>query len=179
MSIRIRHWRQDDIEVVRYILWETWKDSYAGFIPVDDLLTYFNEQYTPQKLEEQYNDANVKGFIAEYNEVAVGYEKTFYNEKENRFYVHQLYILSAYQNLGLGKKLMRSAAEAAHSMDMDKIWLGVMVKNELAVLWYKKMGYEIVNNAPFTMGKTTVDHFIGFVPVGKILKIEKSVGNEG
>lgn len=169
MSIAIRHWRQDDLEVVRYILWETWKDSYAGFIPVDDLLTYFNEQYTLKKLEEQYNDTNVKGFIADYDEVAAGYEKTYYNEKENRFYVHQLYILSAYQNLGLGKKLMKSAAGVAQSMGIDKIWLGVMVKNEPAVSWYKKMGYEIVETAPFTMGKTTVDHFIGFVPVGRIL----------
>ena len=178
MSMSIRHWRQDDFEVVRNILWETWKDSYASFIPVDDLLMYFNEQYTLKKLEEQYNDANVTGFIAEYNEVAAGYEKTYHNEKENRFYVHQLYILPAHQNIGLGKKLMKSAAEVARSMGYDKIWLGVMVKNESAVSWYKKMGYEIVENTPFTMGNTSVDHFIGFVPVGKILKVEKPVGNE-
>jgi len=44
-----------------------------------------------------------------------------------------------------------------------------MVKNEPAVSWYKKMGYEVVENAPFTMGKTTVDHYIGFVPFGRIL----------
>ena len=83
--------------------------------------------------------------------------------------MHQLYILSVYQNLGLGKKLMKSAAELAQSMGLDKIWLGVMVKNEPAVSWYKKMGYEVVENAPFTMGKTTVDHYIGFVPFGRIL----------
>jgi hypothetical protein len=35
------------------------------------------------------------------------------------------------------------------------------------------MGYEVVENAPFTMGKTTVDHFIGFVPVERILAGEK------
>jgi hypothetical protein len=35
------------------------------------------------------------------------------------------------------------------------------------------MGYEVVENAPFIMDKTTVDHFIGFVPVGRILTGDK------
>jgi ribosomal protein S18 acetylase RimI-like enzyme len=173
VSINIRPWHQDDLEVVRYILWETWKESYSSFIPVDDLLAYFNEHCTSKILLEQYNDTKVTGFVAEYDEVIAGYEKTYYNKNENRLYVHQLYILSVYQNLGLGKKLMKSAAELAQAMGLDKIWLGVMVKNESAVAWYKKMGYEVVENAPFTMGKTTVDHFIGFVPVGRILTGEK------
>ncbi len=173
MSINIRQWRQNDIEVVRNILWETWKESYSNFIPVDDLLEYFNENYTSKKLTEQYNDAKVSSFIAEYDDVVAGYEKTYYNEKENRLYVHQLYILSAYQNLGLGKKLMKLAAERAKSMGLDRIWVGVMIKNESAVGWYKKMGYEIVENTPFTISKTTVDHFIGFIPVERILAGDK------
>jgi len=169
VSINIRPWNKDDLEVIRYILWETWKDSYSSFIPVDDLLDYFNENCSSKKLTEQYSDANIIGFVAEYDDIVAGCEKTFYSEKENRLYVQQLYILSVYQNLGLGRKLLRSAAERAKTMGLDKIWIGVMVKNESAIAWYKKFGYEVVENAPFTMGKTTVDHFIGFVPVGKIL----------
>jgi diamine N-acetyltransferase len=173
VSINIRPWQQDDLEVVRYILWETWKESYSSFIPVDDLLAYFNDHYTAKILAEQFSDTKVIGFVAEYDNVIAGYEKTYYNEEENRLYVHQLYILSVYQNLGLGKKLMKSAAERAKSMGLDKVWLGVMVKNESAVAWYEKMGYEVVENAPFTMGKTTVDHFIGFVPITRILTGDK------
>jgi ribosomal protein S18 acetylase RimI-like enzyme len=169
VSISIRSWHQDDLEVVRYILWETWKESYSSFIPVDDLLEYFNEHYTSKILAEQYNDTKVIGFVAEYADIIAGYENTYYSEKENRLYVRQLYILSVYQNLGLGKKLIKSAAEQAKSMGLNKIWLRVMAKNESAIAWYKKMGYEVVENAPLTMGKTTVDHFIGFIPVGRIL----------
>jgi diamine N-acetyltransferase len=169
LSANIRTWHQDDLEVVRYILWETWKESYSSFIPVDDLLSYFDENYTSKIIAEAYHDTNVTGYVAEYDGVIAGFEKTHYHEKENRLYVQQLYVLSVYRNLGLGRNLMKSAGEQARSMGLDKIWLGVMVKNESAVAWYKKMGYEIVENAPFTMGKTTVDHFIGFIPVGRIL----------
>jgi ribosomal protein S18 acetylase RimI-like enzyme len=169
VSINIRTWHQDDLELVRYVLWETWKESYSSFIPVDDLLVYFNEHCTLKIIAEQYLDTQMIGFIAEYDDVIAGCEKTYYSEKENRLYVQQLYVLPAYQNLGLGRKLMISAAERAQSLGLDKVWLGVMAKNESAVAWYKNMGYEVVENAPFTMGKTTVDHFIGFVPVGRIL----------
>jgi len=173
VSIKIRPWCQDDLEIVQYILLKTWKESYSSFIPVDDIMAYFDEYCTLKILAEQYSDTKVIGFIAEYDDVIAGYEKTIYNEKENRLYVHQLYVLSVYQNLGLGKKLIKSAAERAKSLELDKIWLGVMIKNEPAIAWYKKMGYEVVENTPFTMGKTTVDHFVGFIPVEKILTGEK------
>ncbi len=173
MSVNIRLWHQDDLELVQYVLWETWKESYSSFIPIDDLQAYFNENYSIKKIGEQYNDTKVIGFVAEYDNVIAGYEKTYHNEKENRLYVQQLYILPVYQNRGLGRMLMKSAAERSKSLGLDKIWLGVMVKNESAIAWYKKMGYEVVENAPFALGKTTVDHFIGFVPVGKILTGDK------
>ncbi len=173
MSINIRLWHQDDLKIVQYILWETWKESYSSFIPIDDLQVYFNENYTLEKLAEQYNDAKVTGFVAEYDDAIAGYEKTYCNEKENRLYVQQLYILPVYQNLGLGRKLMKSAAERAKSMGLENIWLGVMVKNKSAIAWYKKMGYEIVEDMPFTMGKTSVDHFIGFIQIEKILAGDK------
>ena len=64
---------------------------------------------------------------------------------------------------------MKSAAERAKSLGLEKVWLGVMIKNESAIAWYKKMGYEVVENLPFTMGRTTVDHFIGFIPIRRIL----------
>ena len=169
MNINICPCHQDDLETVSCILWETWKKSYSSFIPVDDLSLYFNEHCTSKKLAEQYNDTQAIGFVAECDNVIAGYEKTYYNEKENRLYVHQLYVLPAFQNLGLGKKLMKSAAERAKSLGLEKVWLGVMIKNESAIAWYKKMGYEVVENLPFTMGRTTVDHFIGFIPIRRIL----------
>jgi hypothetical protein len=64
------------------------------------------------------------------------------------------------------------AAERARSLGYDKVWLGVMEKNESAVLWYKHMGYEIVETTPFAMGGTAVNHHIGFVPLDRILSAD-------
>ena len=170
MSITIRPWVRDDLEIIRYLLWETWKDSYSSFIPVDDLTQYFNEHCTLKILSDQFGERNNIGFVAEYDDVIAGYENTFYHELEQRLYVRQLYILPVYQNLGIGRKLITAAAQRAKAVGRDKIWLGVMIKNESAVAWYKHMGYEVVEQTPFTMGHTKVDHYIGFIPIGGILK---------
>ena len=40
-----------------------------------------------------------------------------------------------------------------------------MVKNAQAVAWYKKMGFTVTETSPFVMGSTTVDHYIGYLPL--------------
>jgi ribosomal protein S18 acetylase RimI-like enzyme len=73
--------------------------------------------------------------------------------------------------LGLGKQLMAFAADHAKTYDLDRVWLGVMVDNTAALLWYQNMGYQIIEKTPFTLGKTTVEHYIGFIPVADIFQL--------
>lgn len=165
MNIFIRRWTQADLPTVQNLLLETWLDAYTSFIPRDDLVGYLHVQYSQAKLKALLGDPDVTGLVAESDGVVVGYAKLFHDRAQQRFYVHQLYILPARQGLGLGHRLMASAQERARELGADCIWLGVMVKNTQAVEWYKKMGYTITETAPFAMGSTTVDHFIGYLPL--------------
>jgi ribosomal protein S18 acetylase RimI-like enzyme len=168
VKITYRRWRVDDGECINRILRETWLNAYSNFIPCEDLLSYLDEHYNIDALKELVEDPDTVGFIAEVDDGAAGYEKTFYHREEIRLYVHQLYILPQYQGLGLGKQLMKFAAERAKTFNLDRVWLGVMVENSPALLWYQKMGFQIVEKEPFTMGKTNVDHYVGYVPVDRI-----------
>ena len=66
---------------------------------------------------------------------------------------------------GLGHRLMACAEERARELGADQIWLGVMVKNAQAMAWYKKLGFTAIETSPFVMGSTTVDHFVGYLPL--------------
>ncbi len=168
MKIIFRLWTKNDTETIRRILHETWIDSYSSFIPNEDLLGYLDSHYSEIEIIKSLSDPNAMGIITEVDDVPAGCIKLHYNENEKRLYVQQLYILSKYQKLGLGHKLMEFSAERAVLFNLDRVWLGVMIKNEKAVEWYKNMGYVITETAPFVMGKTNVDHYIGFVPIEKI-----------
>ena len=165
MTISIRRWLRADLLTIQRLLLETWLDAYAPFIPREDLAGYLNAQYSQPKLDALFEDPGVTGLVAEAGGVVIGYAKLYHAHAEQRFYVHQLYILPARQGLGLGHRLMACAEERARELGADQIWLGVMVKNAQVVAWYKKMGYTVTETAPFVMGSTTVDHYIGYLPL--------------
>jgi diamine N-acetyltransferase len=164
-SILTRRWRHDDLPAVQRLLLETWLDAYSPFIPREDVTGYLQKQYSQEKLEGLFADADVTGLVAEVDGAVSGYAKLYDARAEQRFYLHQLYILPSKQGLGLGHRLMACAEQRALELGADRIWLGVMVKNAHAVAWYKKMGYSVMQTEPFVMGSTTVDHYIGYVPL--------------
>ena len=137
---------------IQRLLLETWLDAYGSFIPREDLVGYLNTQYSQAKLEALFADPDVTGLVAEVDGAVVGYAKLYHARAEQRFYVHQLYILPARQGLGLGHRLMACAEERARELGADRIWLGVMVKNTQAVAWYKKMGFTVTETAPVRHG---------------------------
>ena len=165
INVLIRHWLQADLPAIQRLLLETWVDAYESFIPRADLIGYLHSQYSHAKLAALLADPDVTGLVAEVDGVVVGYAKLYHARAEQRFYMHQLYILPARQRLGLGHRLMAGAEARARELGADRIWLGVMAKNAQALAWYKKLGYTPVENAPFVMGSTTVDHYIGYLPL--------------
>jgi ribosomal protein S18 acetylase RimI-like enzyme len=165
MIISIRCWIRADLPTIQRLLLDTWLDAYGSFIPREDLVGYLHAQYSQAKLEALFADPDVTGLVAEVDGALVGYAKLYHARTEQRFYVHQLYILPARQGFGLGHRLMACAEERARELGADRIWLGVMVKNPQAVAWYKKMGLTVTETSPFVMGSTTVDHYIGYLPL--------------
>jgi diamine N-acetyltransferase len=165
MIISVRRWLQADLPTIQRLLLQTWLDAYGSFIPREDLVGYLHAQYSQSKLEALFADPDVTGLVAEVDGALVGYAKLYHARAEQRFYVHQLYILPPKQGLGLGHRLMACAEERARELGADRIWLGVMVKNAQAVAWYKKMGFTLTETSPFVMGSTTVDHYIGYLPL--------------
>jgi ribosomal protein S18 acetylase RimI-like enzyme len=161
----VRRLTRDDIPAVQRITWETWVDAYASFVPVEDLRAYFEDHYSTTRLADFLSEENSGGFIAECDGVAAGYARTSFKKEEARFYVQSLYVLPAYQGRGLGTKLLAASEKRALDFKVNAIWLGVMVQNVRTVEWYKRIGFSFVEEAPFTMAKSTVNHLIGYRPI--------------
>ncbi len=160
-DIKLRNWTKDDFPVVRNILLTTWKDTYS-FIPEKDIVTYFEDFYSEDRLIEILNDPFSKGIIAEVNSVPAGWLKLFEDLINKKFFVSSLYILPGFQGYGLGKRLLNEAYSIAKEKHFSKVWLGVMKQNIKALEWYKNLGFVFVEEEPFQMGLTEVMHLIGY-----------------
>jgi GNAT superfamily N-acetyltransferase len=167
MEIVIRPWQKGDLGVLRKITWQSWISTYSSFIPESDLKSYFDIHYTEASFLSMFGDPFIKGFIAEVNNQIAGYVRLFFNRDENRLYVPSLYLLPDFQGVDIGRRLLEAAEGYAAEKGVDELWIGVMVKNRQALVFYRKVGFQFVREEPFTMGKTTVSHLIGYKKLGR------------
>jgi ribosomal protein S18 acetylase RimI-like enzyme len=167
MTVVIRPWQKSDLASIRRITWESWISTYLSFIPESDLKSYFDIHYTEESLLRMFNDPSMGGFIAEMNGQAAGYARLLFNRDENRLYVSSLYFLPEFQGQGMGSRLLEAAEGYAAEKGLYEFWIGVMVRNSQALDFYRKVGFQFVREEPFSMGKTTVSHLIGYKKIGK------------
>lgn len=161
MEFIVRDWLETDLVKIKELLQITWLDAYT-FIPHEDLLCYLENNYNEKKFHETFLDKNNFGFVVESNNQIVAYLRNHINEEEKRFYVTSLYVLPSYQGFGLGNLLLNKAEEIAKRLEYYEIWLGVMSENIKSINWYKKKGFHFVEELPFQMCSTIVQHLIGF-----------------
>jgi ribosomal protein S18 acetylase RimI-like enzyme len=165
-DVLIREWSESDIPAVRHITWETWVATYADFVPAEDLRAYFDVHYTAEALGALMADPSDGGFLASCEGDPAGFVRTHWEEKEQRFYVSSLYVLPRFQGKGIGSALMAASEKKALAQGVNAVWLGVMEQNVRTLDWYRRTGFTFVEEAPFKMGKTTINHFIGFRNIG-------------
>ncbi|MBI2430216.1 MAG: GNAT family N-acetyltransferase [Ignavibacteriales bacterium] len=157
-----REWNMDDTAATQKVLLNTWIASYADFIPMKDIQWYFNNYYSDINFARLHDDPNIWSFVAEVKGHVVGYARGKINQEQNRFYLESLYVLPEFQGKGIGMELLKMVELKAKELQYLEIWLGVMVQNIPSLEWYKKLGFQFVEESPFQMGKTTVNHLIGF-----------------
>ena len=158
----IRPWTIGDIPDVRRIGWETWKATYGRFIPEEDLRAYHDEHYSVEALTRNFHRPSTRGYVALLRGKPAGYMIMSFNKDAGRCNVASIYVLPESQGYGLGSRLMQEAFRAAREANYDRVWLGVMSENAPTITWYRSLGFAFVEEAPFTMGRTTVRHLIGF-----------------
>ncbi|HUL20314.1 MAG TPA: GNAT family N-acetyltransferase [Thermodesulfobacteriota bacterium] len=167
MGITIRPWQRSDLASIRRITWESWISTYLDFIPESDLKSYFDIHYTERSLLDLFENLSMHGFIAATEGRVTGYARLFFSREENRLYVSSLYLLPECEGQGTGSRLIEAAEGYAREKGLSELWIGVMVENRRALDFYRKTGFQFVREEPFTMGKTTVSHLIGYKRVGR------------
>jgi ribosomal protein S18 acetylase RimI-like enzyme len=167
-AVCVRTWRADDIPIVRDIAWQTWRATYGSFIPVEDLRAYHDVWYTPAALRALLQSDGFTGLLLKVGEIPAGFARIRTDVPQSILSLSSMYVLPGLQGLGGGKALLYAAEDLGRRAGLRDVWLGVMVRNSRALSWYRTAGFRFVRLEPFRMGSTTVDHLIGFKPLGSV-----------
>lgn len=85
----------------------------------------------------------------------------------NSVYVESLAVLPAYQNLGIGSKLLEYVLEETKKRYIHEVFLHVHAADTHAIEWYKKKGFEQIDVVKNYYQQQELDH-----PDAVVLKIK-------
>lgn len=133
----------------------TFYQAFAKDNTESDMELFMNEQFTKECLIKEVEESAGIFLIAYDADEAVGYARIRVDNKlkhEAAIEVARIYALDKAIGKGAGKALMENCLQIAKDMQMKSIWLGVWEKNERAIAFYQKWGFEKFGEHEFLLG---------------------------
>lgn len=129
---------------------------------------FMNEQFTREKLMAELDDPQNIFLLAQEGENVLGYAKLRNGEKREEFgnkssiEIARIYAVQSAIGKGVGRQLMETCLEKAREMQREIIWLGVWEKNDRAISFYKKFGFEKFAEHEFLLGNDVQTDWLMF-----------------
>jgi ribosomal protein S18 acetylase RimI-like enzyme len=124
----------------------------------DDLLNYFEQTFSVQKIKSSILKPNNFYWIAYFNDLPVGYAKLKLNstnkfiDAPNQSQLQKIYVLKDFISKKIGFKLQEKLLLKAKNSKSKIIWLSVLKENTRALNFYKKNNFNIKGEHNFKIG---------------------------
>ena len=158
MSIAIRQATVEDAKLIADISHQTFYETFADCNTKEDMEKFLSEQFTKGRLMLEVG-AKQNCFLLAYddNEIA-GYVKLrdekppLLLESLNALEIARIYVVAGKIGKGIGAVLMQASIEIAKEKKKELLWLGVWEKNQRAIAFYTKWGFEKFDETDFLLG---------------------------
>ncbi|KAF0242512.1 MAG: acetyltransferase [bacterium] len=164
--MNIRYANENDSELLANLGHKTFYETFAEHNTPEDMASYLSVAFSVEKQICELKDPNAIFLIAEIEGTVVGYAKLRADNKcdsitgRKPIEMERIYSLKDYIGKGIGAKLMQASIKEAKDRGFDCLWLGVWERNERAILFYEKWGFNKVGSHVFMLGTDPQSDFI-------------------
>ena len=157
--MKIRKINIDDLETLRNLSIQTFKETFEEVNTEEDMQKYLDENLSIEKLKTELENPNSEFYFAENNDEILGYLKLNFKDaqteklEENHFEIERIYVLKAFLGQKIGQILFDKAIEIGREKNLEYVWLGVWEENHRAIRFYEKNDFEIFGKHDFVLGK--------------------------
>ena len=157
--MKIRKINIDDLEALRNLSIQTFKETFEEVNTEEDMQKYLLENLSIEKLKTELENPNSEFYFAENNDEILGYLKLNFKDaqteklEENHFEIERIYVLKAFLGQKIGQILFDKAIEIGREKNLEYVWLGVWEENHRAIRFYEKNGFEIFGKHDFVLGE--------------------------
>lgn len=163
-KFHIRQLMTDELHLVREIAYQTWPISYKHMISVNQINYMLERMYNDDALKRQYVIEQARFFILSKLSDNIGFASCGPSQNSDTFKLHKLYILPDHQKTGAGAQLLNCCIAFAQMNGANELFLQVN-RNNSAVQFYRKQGFQLVGEEKFDIGN-------GFFMDDYIMKIK-------
>lgn len=154
----IREAIADDAERIADLSRQTFYETFAPYNTKENMEKFLGTQFTKPDLMKEVGARGNIFFIAFENDTPVGY--AFLRQTKNppalgstpAIELARIYAASQVIGRGVGKLLMQTCLDKAKELKKEILWLGVWEKNDKALAFYLKWGFEKFGEHPFLLG---------------------------
>jgi GNAT superfamily N-acetyltransferase len=162
MEIKIVEAQLHDFETIQELAYEIWPIYYANIISLDQISYMLGILYNVDALKDQMEKGQ-RFFLVNEDEKSVGFiGVTFYQEIGLK--IDKLYLKEECRGKGYGRQLIDFVANEGKKIPTNSLFLNVNRFNE-SLLFYKKNGFEIVENLDIPFGPFWLNDFIMKKPI--------------
>ena len=157
-TITIRVARKEDAALIADMSRITFYDAFVQDNIKEDMDIFMNQQFTKAALMKEVEEEDGIFLLAYAGNEPCGYARMRLNNKEhimateNAIEIARIYALSSAIGKGVGSALMQYCIDMANQLNKSNIWLGVWEKNERAIAFYKRWGFEKFSEHRFLLG---------------------------
>jgi diamine N-acetyltransferase len=157
MEIITREATAEDAALIANMSRQTFYDSFAADNTAADMDKFLEEQFTLEALMAEVTGGKDIFFLAYQDSLPLGYAKLREkplagHETAPAIEIARIYVVKDKIGAGVGKVLMEACIDKAKKMAKAIIWLGVWEKNQRAIDFYKKWGFEKTGEQDFLLG---------------------------
>ena len=142
---------QGGIDSVANLADEIWNQHFEPIIgqaQVDYMLDKFQSS---NAIANQIN-GGYEYYVFLNNQIKVGYIGLLSDENSSRMMISKIYVKSSNRGLGIGNSALDFVKQLSKERNINTIWLTVNKHNKDAIEWYRRKGFNIVEEVKKDIG---------------------------
>lgn len=157
-AVLVREATPKDTSVVTELGRRTFVEAFAVDNHPQHIDDYLAEAFASDRIAAELADPHALFLIASDGGRDVGYAKIVVGEApenvtgDSPIELERIYVLQDVLGTGVGRALMTACLETARARGRDTVWLGVWERNDRAIRFYERFGFQTVGEKTFRLG---------------------------
>lgn len=158
LAIRIRRAKENDAPALSVLAEGTFRAAFAESNSAANMQLHCAATYGPALQAAEIREPNLETWVAKAGERLVVYVQLRLNATstvvldERAVEIQRFYVDASHHGTGLAHDLMAQVLTRAEAAGSAELWLGVWERNQRALAFYRKWGFDVVGEHIFKVG---------------------------